>query len=850
MATDDPKSRFAPRVIAALRTQRPDAVPVSLGEELAGLPAERATGVLMRDHGISAEELRQALVTLGVVIPGVPGYRLDAPVGRGGNGVVWRGEHLASAAVVAIKISRSTSPLDDVRFLREAKTATEVRHARIVPLLDVGVVGGLRYLALEFQPGGDAHDLAKRRGGTLAPMQALRLVAQAAQGLTALHAVGLVHRDCNPGNIFLDAGGGARLGDLGLVRRLDEQVTQTGVAIGTPGYLSPEQAVGDEVDERSDIFSMGATLFALLVGRAPFVADTPLASVTAAATGSVPDPRTCGADCGSDIAVIVRRATARNASARYANAQEFVADCEAVLAGNRPVIALRRRGGHRAVVKRAGGGRSWSALRPLLAAGLIIAVGCLAMGRWAGLWLSAPDRRDVFAAGEARQDPTVDGWRWYVERFPRGDAVDEGRTVIALADQLPALRVAQQSTQQRVFAEQESALSEQRAALMAQIDEKRAALAAMQAEHVQLVLAVTTIEMSATENERRRATVISAMIDRARNAAPPGCEVLLECKRLARLIILDPLDPQRILVAHQDGLASSDDNGVSWQQQDPMPFTPPGAKGYTVTPFADVHRAMWSGDRLYLDAARRGMQLTGLLSTDRGRSFRNIPAAPLLHDHPATNGLVTGSIMLPDGQLIAAAQAPDHFVRSVDDGQAWTVTRLRLPIEAVLPDERGALMLVGGNGVSRNDGRTWSEGQGHGGSNWGSVSRVTWDPQGLIEYGYGIRFFTRSGLGGIRTTENHGFIIGVARLSTNPLWVYAFSESYGLIHSIDGGKKWLRAAPALQAATAAAERPDWVPLAITATTPPRLLYQGSDGMIRRIIIDDEHTAFFPEPIRP
>ncbi len=850
MTPPDPKARFALRVISALRTQRPDAVPVSLGEELSCLAPERATGVLMREHGISPQELRQVLITLGVVIPDVPGYRLDAPVGRGGNGVVWRGEHLASAAVVAIKISRSTSPLDDVRFLREAKTATEVRHARIVSVLDVGVVGGLRYLALEFQPGGDAHDLAKQRGGTLAPMQALRVVTQAAQGLAALHAVGLVHRDCNPGNIFLDASGGARLGDLGLVRRLDEQVTQTGVALGTPGYLSPEQALGDEVDGRSDIFSMGATLFALLVGQAPFAADTPLASVTAAAAGSVPDPRTCGIDCDSDIAAIVRRATARNASARYANAQEFVADCEAVLAGKRPVIALRRRGGHRAVVKRVGGDRSWSVMWPLLVAGIIIAVGCLALGRWAGLWFSAPDRRDAFAAAEARQDPTLDGWRWYGEHFLHGSAADEARTVLALADQLPALRAAQQNTERQLLTEQNSALSEQRAALSAQIDEKRTALAALQTEYEQLTIAVSTIEKSATENERRRATVISAMIDRARHTAPPGCEVLLECQRLARLIILDPADPQRILVAHQDGLDTSDDYGVTWQRQDPMPFTPPGGRGYTVSPFANVRRAMWSGDRLYLDAATRSTNLTGLLSTDHGRTFRNIPVAPFLHEHESVNVLGTGSIMLPNGHLIAGAYSPDHLVRSVDDGQTWTVTRLSQPIEAVLFDERGALMLVGRNGVSRNDGRTWSEGQGYGSSNWGSVSRVMWDQQGLIEYGYGIRFFTRSGLGGILTTENHGFILGVVRLPTNPLWVYAFSESYGLIHSIDGGKKWLRAAPALQAATAAAERPDWVPLAITTATPPRLIYQGSDGMIRRIIIDDDHAAFFPELIRP
>lgn len=848
MAARDPKARFASRVIAALNRQRPDAVPVAVGEELTSVAPERATGVLMREHGVSATELRQVLLTLGVAIPNLPDYRLDAPIGRGGNGVVWRGEQLKTGSVVAIKISRSTSPLDDVRFLREAKTAAEIRHSRIVPLLDVGVVAGLRYLALEFQPGGDAHDLAQRRGGTLPPLQALRLVAQAAQGLTALHAVGLVHRDCNPGNIFLDADGDARLGDLGLVRRQDEQVTQTGVAIGTPGYLSPEQALGEEVDGRSDIFSMGATLFALLVGRAPFAADTPLASVTAAATGTVPDPRTCGADCGNDIAAIVRCATARNPTARYASALEFVTDCEAVLVAKRPVIALRRRGGHRPVGRKGAGNRSWSVAWPLLGAGILVAVGCLAVGRWVGLSASAPDRRDVRAAAEARQDDSLDGWRFYVERFPRGIAVGEGRAVLALADQIPVLRADQQRTEQRLRAEQRATIDTQRQALLAELEQRRAALAAVQAEHAQLTQAIATHTAAATENERRRAAVTSAMIDRARQAAPSGCEVLLECKRAARLIVLDPADPQRILVAHMDGLATSDDGGVTWQHQDSLQFTPPKSKGFTISPYGEVRRAMWAGDRLWLDAD--SINLTGLLSLDRGRSFQLIPVAPFLHDHPAINNLITGSIMLPNGHLIACAKAPDHFIRSRDDGRSWEATRLLQGIDAVLPDEEGALMLVGPSGVSRDEGRTWSEGQTSGASSWEGSSRITWDAHGVIAYGYGIRFYTPSGLIRAHTTQNYGSIIGVARLPEDPQWLYAFSESHGLMHSADGGKQWMRAAPGLNAATPAVAKPRGIPLAISATTPPKLLYQGSDGMIRRITIDDRHAELFPEVIRP
>src|SRR6266545_3702928 len=188
-------------------------------------------------------------------------------------GVVWRAVDVELGRVVAVKHAKPGNGSKGAeQLLREAKNAARVLHAHAVTLFDAVREGAEVWLVMEYLP---AESLAAVLGreGRLEPRRVARIGVQVADALAALHAGGLVHRDVKPGNVLVTADGVAKLTDFGVSRWTEETLTQTGPVVGTPAYLAPEVAKGREATPASDVFSLGATLYAAVEGRPPVGVD-------------------------------------------------------------------------------------------------------------------------------------------------------------------------------------------------------------------------------------------------------------------------------------------------------------------------------------------------------------------------------------------------------------------------------------------------------------------------------------------------------------------------------------------------------------------------------------------------
>ncbi len=212
-------------------------------------------------------------------LPVIPGYEVEAVLGVGGMGVVFRARHLRLNRVVALKMALAgayAGRQERERFQREAEAVAVLRHPNVVQIHDVGDSDGRPYFTMEYVEGGS---LAQKLAGTPQPArQAAALLATLAAAVHAAHQVGIVHRDLKPANVLLTADGTPKISDFGLARRLDGEagLTRTGTAVGTPSYMAPEQAQGktDTVGPATDIYALGAILYELLTGRPPFRAET------------------------------------------------------------------------------------------------------------------------------------------------------------------------------------------------------------------------------------------------------------------------------------------------------------------------------------------------------------------------------------------------------------------------------------------------------------------------------------------------------------------------------------------------------------------------------------------------
>jgi phosphate transport system substrate-binding protein len=257
-------------------------------------------------------------------------YRVDRLLGSGGMGLVFQAEDPELQRTVALKVVRPEMAHDQElrqRFLREARTMASVKSDHIVTVFQVGQDNNLPFLAMELLEGeslGDALEVTPRPSLDFV----IRVGREVALGLAAAHERGLVHRDIKPANIFLEAPSGrAKILDFGLARRSlgQSDLTQPGLIVGTPEYMAPEQAEGEEVTERSDLFSLGSVLYRLLSGTKPFGGTSTLAVLRAVTTSNPPPLHTLNQTIPLPLAELVTRLLAKSPAARPASARE-VAD--------------------------------------------------------------------------------------------------------------------------------------------------------------------------------------------------------------------------------------------------------------------------------------------------------------------------------------------------------------------------------------------------------------------------------------------------------------------------------------------------------------------------------------------
>jgi serine/threonine protein kinase len=253
-------------------------------------------------------------------------YEILDILGRGGMGVVLRGLDVKLNRVVAIKVlapQLATNAMARQRFPREAQAAAAVSHDHVVAIHAVDKFNGLPYLVMEYVSGSSLQQKIDG-GGALQLAQILRIGMQIASGLAAAHAQGLVHRDIKPANILLENGiERVKITDFGLARSIDDvRITQAGVVYGTPLYMSPEQAQGERVDQRSDLFSLGSVMYAMCTGRPPFRGDTGLAVLKRVCDHTPRPIREINPDIPESLVAIVSKLLAKNPDARFQSAGE------------------------------------------------------------------------------------------------------------------------------------------------------------------------------------------------------------------------------------------------------------------------------------------------------------------------------------------------------------------------------------------------------------------------------------------------------------------------------------------------------------------------------------------------
>ena len=255
-------------------------------------------------------------------------YRVLSVLGRGGMGVVFRARDPQLNRVVALKVMRpeiARNPQAAERFLREARAAATVKHDHIITIFQVGKEGGVPFIALEFLKG-EGLDERMNRERILPHMEVSRIGHQTALGLAAAHAEGLIHRDIKPANIWLEAPSGrVKILDFGLARTGQDNVnlTGSGTVVGTPAYMSPEQANGDPVDHRSDLFSLGVMLYRMATGEAPFRGEATLAILTQLAIHVPPPPRSLNSAVPQSLSDLIMRLLEKKPDNRVQSAQDL-----------------------------------------------------------------------------------------------------------------------------------------------------------------------------------------------------------------------------------------------------------------------------------------------------------------------------------------------------------------------------------------------------------------------------------------------------------------------------------------------------------------------------------------------
>ncbi len=266
-------------------------------------------------------------------------YQVEKELGKGAMGVVYLGKDPKIGRVVAIKTMALSQEfegeeLDDARerFFREAETAGRLQHQNIVTIFDAGEEHDLAYIAMEFLKGKDLVDFCKD-GQLLAMPKVLSITARVAEALAYAHRQNVVHRDIKPANIMYELDSDTvKVTDFGIARITDSSKTKTGLVLGTPSFMSPEQIAGKRVDGRSDLYSLGVMLFQMLTGVLPFRGDSMAELMYKIANEEAPDIRIVRADISERLANVVALALSKRSETRYQDGDQLAADLRMVLA--------------------------------------------------------------------------------------------------------------------------------------------------------------------------------------------------------------------------------------------------------------------------------------------------------------------------------------------------------------------------------------------------------------------------------------------------------------------------------------------------------------------------------------
>ncbi len=303
-------------------------------QRLKRLSAAESSGTSGGGHGSSRSLLQEG----SEIKPTLGRYEIVKELGRGAMGVVYLGKDPKIHRSVAIKTMRldevEADEMPDVkaRFFREAESAGKLSHPNIVTIFDAGEEQELAYIAMEVLDGVDLKDLCKKRN--LLPIKrTMEIVTKVSEALDYAHSQSVVHRDIKPANIMVMPDGTVKVTDFGIAKIVTTAKTQTGIVLGTPSYMSPEQLSGAKVDGRSDIFSLGVVLFEMLTGERPFQGESVATLMYVIANQPHPSPFELRPDLPKTVGAMIDRALQKDATKRYQRGLEMAQDLRAVMQG-------------------------------------------------------------------------------------------------------------------------------------------------------------------------------------------------------------------------------------------------------------------------------------------------------------------------------------------------------------------------------------------------------------------------------------------------------------------------------------------------------------------------------------
>jgi len=315
-----------------------DATVVDVDATLVDVPQRRASSAGRRSTGLFVSA---AVLEIGDVLGGR--YEILQLLGEGGMGAVYKAKDRELDSFVALKLIRpelASSPAILARFKQELLLAHQVTHRNVIRIYDLAEADGVKFITMEFIEGVDLRHLLLDRG-KLPPAEAAEIIRQVCLALEAAHSVGVIHRDLKPQNIMQDKQGRILVMDFGLARTIgSEGMTQTGALVGTMEYMSPEQAMGSDLDQRSDIFALGLIFFELLTGKTPYKADTAIASLLKRSQERAIPAVSLEPSVPQGLNDIVAKCLERDLTQRYHDVQEILNDLD-VWEGKRAAATLR-----------------------------------------------------------------------------------------------------------------------------------------------------------------------------------------------------------------------------------------------------------------------------------------------------------------------------------------------------------------------------------------------------------------------------------------------------------------------------------------------------------------------------